>query len=217
MKKFTLRFFVSVITFFLGISAVAVWMLNNQPVIQDYNSPTFYASLFENVIACGGEFPDRGNEEYAVYSAVLSAERYNSKMIVVRDETLSGELAIPENFTNLISNSEYVIDDYQRKNGTEHFIENNFNVKGKVILLTEEDNEKIFSRGGDVWKKFYKKYPDANGIITFSRVGMNVWRTEALVYVSKGCGWLCGEGGFIHLQKDNGKWVIKREINLWVS
>lgn len=113
--------------------------------------------------------------------------------------------------------TEDTIDDYQLKNEEKQKLENNFSVRSKIIFISEKEENQLFRKGQDGWAKFHKKYPKAKRMISFSRVGFNKEQTQALVNVSMGCGWLCGEGSFIILQKENGKWVIQQNIGLWVS
>lgn len=52
--------------------------------------------------------------------------------------------------------------------------------------------------------------------ITFSRVSFNHNATQALFYTEYICG-LCGEGKFVLMEKQSGKWIVLGEQYTWVS
>lgn len=72
-------------------------------------------------------------------------------------------------------------------------------------------------KGHDGWEMFYKKYPQAAGFWSFSLPGYNHDGTEALLSVSHSCGWLCGTGHLYLLRKENGKWIVRNRLMLWIS
>jgi hypothetical protein len=58
------------------------------------------------------------------------------------------------------------------------------------------------------WKTFYATFPGSSGIVSFSRVGFDGDR--AFVDVFHGCGMLCASGGYVTLQRRNGRWHVVR-------
>jgi hypothetical protein len=55
-------------------------------------------------------------------------------------------------------------------------------------------------------------------VITLSRVGFNRDLTEALVGVSRGmCGRGCGEGTFVLLVREGGRWKVKDYYGSYMS
>ena len=84
--------------------------------------------------------------------------------------------------------------------------------KRKATFI-KKDKEKYW--GG--WQEFYKRYPDACGYRTFSRVGFNKKKNRALFYVSIVAGGLAGKGFYVYMEKAKNKWVVKSEIQCWVS
>jgi len=56
-----------------------------------------------------------------------------------------------------------------------------------------------------------------SGSIQVSRVGFNVIKTEALIYVESYCGALCGSGDLFLLRKNGDRWEIVATQDLWVS
>lgn len=219
MKKITFRIFVALITFIIGIFVAWIYFFVDSSNIPE----NLYYSIKgrqDTLVACPVYIPDQElneNEEYAVYSAILADNRYNSEKMVVSEYTIKGFLADTTNLTQQISGlSQEIVDDYQAKNIDSQKLENNFTVSSNVIFISEKQTKQIF-RKGEGWNNFYKKYPQSSGLISFSNIGFNQERTQALVYVGINCGWLCGDGSFKFLQKTNGKWIIKDNVELWVS
>ena len=220
MKQITFRFSIALLTFSIGIFVAWIWLFTGNSNIVEISN----ISIKEHqatVIACPGYLPNQElneNEDYAVYSEILSGKRYNSDLIVINDFTSQGLIADAKNLNYEIpSLTQDTINDYQAKKIESRKLENNFTVSGKVVFLSEEEVTQLFNIGLDGWNKFNKKYPGANGIITLSRVGFNKEKTQALVYVGISCGGLCGGGSFMFLEKRNGKWSIRGNRNLWVS
>lgn len=83
-------------------------------------------------------------------------------------------------------------------------------------LLPEDEAAAVF-KPPDPWGTFYKKFPNATGVITFAQPGYDRSRSEALVAMSHTCGGLCGVGRLYLLNKVNGKWVIKNSVDVWIS
>lgn len=216
MKRMSVRLFVALVTFFIGVVAVSIWFFNyraNSDAVSADVSTTEkkFTAIDSNPISTI-------NEDYAVYSTIINGKQYNDEAIVVNDYTSRGLLANAKNLNQKISSlTEDIINDYQAKNEENQKLENNFSVGSKVIFISEKEENQLFRKGQDGWAKFHKKYLKAERMISFSRVGFNQERTQALVNISMGCGWLCGEGGFVLLQKENGKWIILQDIGLWAS
>lgn len=87
---------------------------------------------------------------------------------------------------------------------------------GYDLITDRKINELfIFSHG---WDSFYKLYPESEGILTFSRVGFNNKKDQALVSI---CGqWDSYAGSGIYVlftKKTNGLWVPEYEIKTWNS
>ena len=53
------------------------------------------------------------------------------------------------------------------------------------------------------WKQ---QYPGAVSVVTFSAVGFNADRTQALVFINHQCGSQCSAGTYYLLQEKEGKW-----------
>jgi hypothetical protein len=87
----------------------------------------------------------------------------------------------------------------------------------ECVVVDSAQLEAIFRKGGGDWPAFYKQFPGSTGLLTFSRVGFSADGTQALFYVSGNCGGLCGAGYYVVMERHNEHWMIKKEINVWVS
>jgi hypothetical protein len=74
------------------------------------------------------------------------------------------------------------------------------------VLRDSEVSEGQLPR--EFWNWFWTAHPGFQAVVHVSRVGFSSDRTEALVYVSVGCGAFCGHGELVRLSRRDGKWVI---------
>lgn len=96
-----------------------------------------------------------------------------------------------------------------------------FTVPVPYVLITEEELEEISSRARgsawDFWREFYKCYPDAFGILSFSRVGFNQERNTALFYFGLQQASIVGRGQMILMRHVDGAWHFRASYTLWIS
>ncbi len=109
-----------------------------------------------------------------------------------------------------------LVDDFKNKNVKTYKLENKFSIPQTVVLISDEELNKIFQNETG-WDVFNKIYPNSSGIIQISRVGFNSNQTQAIVYYGYQRGLLWGEGYLIYLTKDEGKWMVREQVGLWVS
>lgn len=64
---------------------------------------------------------------------------------------------------------------------------------------------------------FEARFPDNFGYFVVSHVGLNLNKTEALLYVDHFCGGLCGGGKYVLMRKVNGVWYVIESHVTWVS
>jgi len=64
---------------------------------------------------------------------------------------------------------------------------------------------------------FEARFPNSFGFFVVSHVGLNLNKTEALLYVDHFCGGLCGGGDYVLMRKVNGVWHIVERHMTWVS
>jgi hypothetical protein len=65
--------------------------------------------------------------------------------------------------------------------------------------------------------EFQTRFPNNFGYFVVSHAGLNLSKTEAILYVDHFCGGLCGGGGYFLMQKINGVWRVVDEHVTWVS
>ena len=159
-------------------------------------------------------------EEYEIYSSVLSQLSSEGKIgakLFVISETVKPSLYTRMNregwsmlFQNQlgISPEPALIDDFIRKNGESFFFENRFGgiptaiFKIPVVLGQEAEIN---------WGEFNEKYPEANGLIEFSRIGLNKDKTKALLYVGVSLGREVSSYLLV-LAKGQGGWAIAHQL-----
>ena len=71
--------------------------------------------------------------------------------------------------------------------------------------------------GRDYWGTFARQYPDARGILSFSRIAYGPSGKEAMAYLSFSCGFVCGHGLAVVLEERDGHWVAVEHLYLWES
>jgi hypothetical protein len=84
-------------------------------------------------------------------------------------------------------------------------------------LVDDAQLSAIFKKNGSGWSKFYKLYPNSDGLWEFSAVGYGDNGSEAVVNFVHTCSRLCGTGNLVLLVKQNGKWTVKNQTVLWRS
>jgi hypothetical protein len=175
-------------------------------------------------------------DEYAVISAVIKGwdepERGKpekpARVLIIKDKTEAWESFggddNPDAFYEELKKSSdellaETITDFRAKNKQAQRLKPRFDVKVKCVLVSAEEIDGFFRKEGvDGWKSFYEKYPKSGGFVSFSRVGFNPARTQALVYQSHSCGGLCGGGSYLLYTKRDGGWVEKGSVGpAWVS
>jgi hypothetical protein len=78
----------------------------------------------------------------------------------------------------------------------------------------------VFVNRSDLGTKtgdFEARFPNNFGFFVVSHVGMNLNKTEALLYVDHFCGGLCGSGDYVLMRKVNGVWHVVERHTTWVS
>lgn len=189
----------------------------------------------KNSVACGfvpEDFDALDREEYEVYSALivkgfdLIASCFKSfseiQLIVIDDHTDTDDEYGDDLEETLQWVSDHIpavdsatLNDFKLKNDQSYPLGNYFDLPVKVLLFSDEEMKEIFDDSG--WSEFYERYPSAQGIMSVSRVGFNVARDQALVYVGSSCDWLYGAGYYVLLTKKNGIWTIQDEVMVWIS
>ena len=172
-------------------------------------------------------------EEYNVYSTLIEKgfgmiascfRDYDEVEVIVIDKYTtpdtfgdSGLLDILEWVReDMPSLTQEMIDDFIDKNEESYPLVDNFDIQKDVLLLEPDEFREIFQESSG-WSEFYSRYPDAQGILTFSRVGFNPDMSKAVVYLGGQCDWLYGAGYYVFLVKEDGEWSIQDSVMSWIS
>lgn len=88
-----------------------------------------------------------------------------------------------------------------------------------VEFVTDVNFDKIFFEGCTKgWNRFHFAYPDAEVLISLSKVGYRNDNKEAVVYIEVSSACLAAKGNVIFLEKsDKGEWQIIHEAEIWNS
>ena len=166
-------------------------------------------------------------EEYAVYSALIERMyiRKEVELIVIKRET-SAYSSDPGKLGETLERvrkampglKPETIADFQIKYNQPSLLDNLFDLKTKVALISADEVEHLFGAGGGWWKEFYKRYPKSQGLLTLSQVSFNPEKNQALVYVGNSRGGLDGQGSYILLtREEDDDWVIAGSAGMWIS
>jgi hypothetical protein len=166
----------------------------------------------------GGELTDDYiDESRAVYAAVLEDEMYGRAYVVVGDTTTPTDWFAGLDLNRQLAGVEKeTFDGYSGSNSISRYLHGLID-DPRVHFIDFDDSFEIFKTQRNGWAEFRRRFPSANGFITFSSVGLNSAHTQALVSVERQCGGLCGDGTFVVLKKVNGRWMIMRKIIAWES
>ena len=155
--------------------------------------------------------------------AVCLARLYIGSRQVVRSLTRSGlppstgrERAlyyIRENFEGLGAET---LDDFLAKNREQHPVEPDLNPEGRLICLSDEEFRHVF-RDREGWERFRQTFPESDGTLRFSRVGLNRDVTQAMLYAGQQFDWHIGSGGYWLFSKSDGVWTEVGRLGTWIS
>jgi len=171
------------------------------------------------------------SEDYAVYSALLQErgkpedpeERWDNKPDLIISEATDSREDGKSNMWGFRSPSKQkpsdaTVGSFSSRQKSVCRLKPLLDLAISYHLLPEEEENKFFKKKGPRgWPDFYKKYPKSSGYWSLSPIGYNTEGTEALVYVGHHCGGLCGTGHLVLLAKENGRWVVKNRVMLWIS
>lgn len=179
------------------------------------------ASLF----GCRHSPAEVTDAEYRVLSAytageLLSAE--NVRQIVIFNETVGGD-EIPEglvdlnNVPGLKTAHSQVYHAFLNASLHPSSFHRSFTLPVPYQIVASSELHSIFETPGDIWGRYYEKYPNSNGLVHLSRVGFSPDGNQAAFYFSNHCGGLCGGGHFVIMEKVNSTWKVLQDVEVWVS
>ena len=160
-------------------------------------------------------------EECIVYRTLID-ELYPSELIVILGETVpsnsgrsSEEEFLQKNLGDLIEEDTFT--NYQTNNRNPHDFDPDNCLGLEYVRLTDDERRQIFERG-DGWSQLEVQHPGASRVLmTFSKVGFNSNRSQALTFVQSFGDFGAGNGLYVLFAKSDGIWSIQRKIPAWVS
>ncbi|MBI5298204.1 MAG: hypothetical protein HY869_22225 [Chloroflexi bacterium] len=117
--------------------------------------------------------------------------------------------------SGLKSISNDTLDSYMDRNAQPGQLSPDMDLGAEYVLLSSDELSTIFNQS-DGWDIFHQNYSVA-GYKVFSRVGFNRTLDQALIYVGQMVGPLMGAGYYYLLEKENGEWIMKEQIMVWIS
>lgn len=105
---------------------------------------------------------------------------------------------------------------WQSRNEKPHTIADRFSFSVGHRLLSKAEIDEAFLPS-KWWDSFYQHFPDALGYFKLSRVGFDAGRQNAVVYIENSQDGKWGSGYFWILSNEHGAWVIRGNINVWIS
>ncbi len=111
---------------------------------------------------------------------------------------------------------EETLDDFLAKNREQHPVEPDLNPGGRLICVDDREFELIF-RDGEGWERFRRTFPESDGTLRFSRVGLDRDMTQAILYAGQQFDWNVGSGGFWLFSNADGAWVASGRLGNWIS
>ena len=161
------------------------------------------------------------DDEQEVLAACLARLHLGERQ-VVRSMTRSG-LQVPaeERILSYLREhleglEEETLTDFLKKNREQHPVEPDLNPGGRLMCVGDEEFEHIF-RDGDGWARFRLEFPESDGTLRFSRVGLGRDATQAILYAGQQFDWNVGSGGFWLFSKPDGEWSEARRVGNWLS
>jgi hypothetical protein len=160
-------------------------------------------------------------DEQEVLTACL-AKLHLGERQVVRSLTRSG-LQVPADRRmldhlreNLGGLDEETLTDFLAKNREQYALEPDLNPGGRLLCVGDKEFGHIF-RDGDGWARFRRQFPESDGTLRFSRVGLDRDVTQATLYAGQQFDWNVGSGGFWLFSRYNGEWTEAGRVGSWIS
>lgn len=206
MEKLFVRLAVALLTFALGVGCVTLLLVKKRHssfAIIEVNVPVSSQSVRTESV------DEISPEAYAVYSAMLggAARKQKINLFLVAESTIQGTRVNDESSKNMFEEmrrehpdlSSETTESFVAKNEKPYPLSPKFKTDFAVMLVNRTEEEKFFNERYELFKdgkKIKVKFKDTDGVCSFSRVGFNRERTQALVYKDYICGVLCGGGGY---------------------
>ncbi len=166
------------------------------------------------------------SEEIEIYNVLINhGLGPTSEMVVIASETTGDPIGIAlqdgkiELITELGATEETLLD-WQGKNKQQVPIKVALTLNVSYQVLNERERESILNNEYPQigWQNFFAYYENTSGLLRLSRVGFDIARKHALVYVEYQCGAACGSGRLVHLiRKTDDVWSVNNATLMWMA
>jgi hypothetical protein len=181
--------------------------------------------------ACGGTVapptpaptPDIAAEEAAVYAAAIQVYLGGvPDPLVLADQTamdIGQDITATLDYVTqqLTGTTPATLANFRARNDRPQPLPPDMGLPFRYVLLTATEQQSYFQPNAGGWDAFYQRYPNAQGIMSLSRVGFNAAMDQALVYVGNQSNYLAGAGVYYLLAKEDGTWQVVGEVMVWIS
>ena len=187
---------------------------------------TFFSLMaLASLFGCRHSPTEVADAEYRVLSAYTAGKFVGEervRQIVIFNETVGGAetpqgMVDLSNFPGLKTAHSQVYRAFLDANLHPSSFHRSFTLPVPYEIVASSEMHSIFGTSGDVWGRYYEKYPNSTGLLRLSRVGFNSDGNQAAFYISNYCGGLCGGGYFVIMEKVNSNWKVVQEVQVWVS
>jgi hypothetical protein len=169
---------------------------------------------------CSG--PDRITpaDELDVYAAALDTIADPGQMIVLVDSSNTSFPPLEQEtlpWPGLRKADRTTLKSFTTANRHPRRLPQQLSPRETVVIVTGQQVKATPGNPRSYWDQFYRRFPGSSGWYELSAIGFNRGPTEALLFVQRHCGELCGSGSFVLLRKTVTGWrVFAVELD-WVS
>ncbi len=117
---------------------------------------------------------------------------------------------------NLEGLGEDTLGDFLAKNRERHPVRPDLDPEGRLVCVDDREFHHVF-RDGEGWERFRRTFPESDGTLRFSRVGLDPDVTQALLYAGQQFDWNVGSGGYRLFAKAGGSWTESSRVGTWIS
>lgn len=107
---------------------------------------------------------------------------------------------------------------FKQENQVTDVLSSKFSLSIPAVLIAHKEITEFRAKSpGRFWGTLHRRYPEAIGLFSVSRIGFDYKRTQAFVYVAYRSGEGGGEGRYVLLQQKNGVWIRTKSAVAWMS
>lgn len=188
--------------------------------------------FFALIIICGFTFSGYtyaqyifGPDEYLIYATAIDTWYTDNpeKGVFIKDHTvLYTSLDIVEKELSYVRSrmptlALETINDFKAKNLKKYPLDRFINQRSDYQIIKDTELINLFEHD-EGWGRFYSRYPNADGVLALSRVGLNNDKTQALLCVANHWNRYAGVGLYVLLKKqDDSSWEIDENLRVWNS